>query len=185
MFQELKEDIIAQIGVVINAPIPFFVAIILVGIGIRKFVDSAHAREIAAKNGTIEQKDATIAYLKQLQESESTKAEAATGGPISQEAIDQLAELRSEGIHSILNAPVQNQDEWEMLCAVKVEWWDRVKRHLEANFTKADELQFTRLGTVPLLTFPHVFNEGHAKILREFAVQEQRLMDIVKNAQIR
>jgi hypothetical protein len=54
-----------------------------------------------------------------------------------------------------------------------------VKEILEKNFSRAEQLNFTRLGAVPNLTFGHEYNAAHAKILREYALQERRLLDII------
>jgi len=96
-----------------------------------------------------------------------------------QQAIDELAELRSEGIHSILNAPIKNDDDWSALEIYQKDWWGRINKHLEKNFSRADQLNFTRLGAVPLITFPHVYNDKHAKMLREFVIQDERLREII------
>lgn len=96
-----------------------------------------------------------------------------------QQIVDELAEFRSEGIHSILNARVTNDNEWHELETHKNDWWHRVESHLRDNLSKADQLHFTRLGAVPLLTFPHTYNEGHAKMLREFVVQDERIREII------
>lgn len=96
-----------------------------------------------------------------------------------QNPVDTLAELRSEGIHKILNAPVENDDDWKNLQEYQKEWWERVESVLKDNFSTADELNFTRLGVIPLLSFPHTYNDGHAKMLREFAIQDDRLREII------
>lgn len=96
-----------------------------------------------------------------------------------QNPVDVLAELRSEGIHRILNARVTNDSDWKKLEEYQKEWWNRVDTVLRDNFTNADRLNFTRLGVIPLLQFPHTYSEGHAKMLREFAIQDDRLREII------
>ena len=98
---------------------------------------------------------------------------------VSQAAVDGLAELRSEAIHDILNHRVTADDEVAELAAFTKEWWQRVMNVLEQNFSKAEQLNFSRLGSVPNVIFPHSYNEQHAKILREFALQERRMLDII------
>lgn len=103
----------------------------------------------------------------------------ASARTVPQEAVDELAELRSEGVHDILNRPISTDSELEVLSEYDKDWWRRVVAVLEKNFSKAEQLNFTRLGTIPVVIFPHMFNEEHAKILREFALQERRLLDII------
>ena len=98
---------------------------------------------------------------------------------VPQDAVDQLVELRSEAVHKILNRTVSTDAELQALTSYTANWWDQVKAVLENNFSKAEELNFTRLGTVPNVVFPHTYNAAHAKILREFALQERRLLDII------
>jgi hypothetical protein len=106
-------------------------------------------------------------------------AATATARSVSQETIDKLAELRSEAITKILNFSVSTDTDFEVLVSYAKNWWEQVKTALEANFSKAEQLNFTRLGTVPNVVFPHTYNLHHAKILREFALQERRLLDII------
>lgn len=98
---------------------------------------------------------------------------------VPQAAVDELAELRSEAVHEILNRPVASAADSKALADDAENWWNRVVAVLEANFSRAEQLNFTRLGVVPNVRFPHNFDERHAKILREFAVQERRLLDII------
>lgn len=98
---------------------------------------------------------------------------------VPQTAVDQLAELRSEAIHDILNRLISTDAELRALSAFTKDWWQRVKDVLEQDFSKAEQLNFTRLGAVPHVIFPHSYNDVHAKILREFALQERRMLDII------
>ncbi len=50
---------------------------------------------------------------------------------------------------------------------------------LKEHIILADQLNFTRLGVIPLLQFPHTYNDDHAKMLREFAIQDDRLREII------
>jgi lambda repressor-like predicted transcriptional regulator len=98
---------------------------------------------------------------------------------VPQTAVDRLAELRSEAISKILNRPVTSERDVTELSADTKNWWESVEAVLASHFSKAEQLNFTRLGTVPDVIFPHSFNHQHAKILREFALQERRLLDII------
>ena len=98
---------------------------------------------------------------------------------VPQSAVDELAELRSDAIHDILNRPVSTDGDVAELAAFTKEWWRRVMDVLEQKFSKAEQLNFSRLGSVPNVIFPHCYNEQHAKILREFALQERRMLDII------
>ena len=98
---------------------------------------------------------------------------------VPQAAVDALAELRSEAVDEILNHPVTTDAELAVLASYTEQWWQRVETILEQNFSRAEQLNFTRLGAVPDFRFPHAYNAAHAKILREYAVQERRLLDII------
>ncbi len=98
---------------------------------------------------------------------------------VSQDAVNQLAELRSEGVHEILNRQVSTNEELQALSSYTEEWWERVNAVLEEDLSRSEQLNFTRLGAVPNVVFPHSYNPAHAKILREFALQERRLLDII------
>ena len=98
---------------------------------------------------------------------------------VPQAAVDALAELRSEAVDEILNHPVTTDAELAVLASYTEQWCQRVETILEQNFSRAEQLNFTRLGAVPDFRFPHAYNAAHAKILREYAVQERRLLDII------
>ncbi len=71
--------------------------------------------------------------------------------------MDQLAELRSEGMHKILNYPVSTVADLYVLVAYTKDWWKQIKAVLESHFSKAEQLNFTRLETVPNVIFPHTY----------------------------
>jgi hypothetical protein len=98
---------------------------------------------------------------------------------VPQKAVDELAELRSEAVHEILNRTVSTDAQVQELASYTADWRSRVIAVLEANFSMAEQLNFTRLGAVPNVVFPHSLNPLHAKILREYALQERRLLDII------
>jgi hypothetical protein len=109
----------------------------------------------------------------------SDKVRTTGGRPVAQAAVDKLAVLRSEAISKILNRRVASERDLIELSADTKQWWESVRAVLESNFSQAEQLNFTRLGTVPDVIFPHIYNQQHAKILREFALQERRLLDII------
>jgi hypothetical protein len=98
---------------------------------------------------------------------------------VPQSAVDELAELRSEAVHEILNRAVTTDAEFAALASYTKDWWERVNAVLEKNFSRAEQLNFTRLGAVPNVSFSYAYNAAHAKILREYALQERRLLDII------
>lgn len=104
---------------------------------------------------------------------------AAAASSVPQAAVDQLAELRSEAIHELLNRPISTDAELKDLSVYTKDWHQRVNDVLEKDFSKAEQLNFTRLGAVPKVIFPHSYNDEHAKILREVALQERRMLDII------
>lgn len=183
------------------APISFIVAIIGIGFFLWFFMWFIYRSRLASKDEQARTKDETIKLLQlriehkppDIQKIIEPDIETSIGvfdiatevnEPTikkyeKQNPVDTLAELRSEGIHKILNAPVENDDDWKNLQEYQKEWWARVESVLKDNFSTADELNFTRLGVIPLLSFPHTYNDGHAKMLREFAIQDDRLREII------
>jgi len=94
-------------------------------------------------------------------------------------AVDELALLQSEAIHEIWNRPVSSDAEVDSLERYDVGWQRRVAAILERDFSKAEVVHFTRLGVVPMAFRDGTFNARHAKILREYALREDRLRDII------
>ena len=103
----------------------------------------------------------------------------------SQQSLNKLAELLSEGIHEILNRQVSSVEEANKLYEYEKSWNERLFSLLDAEFTRSDALHVQRLGTIPTIHFGHVdmtiknFHQ-HEKILREFAVRQERIADLVK-----
>ena len=90
---------------------------------------------------------------------------------IPQESIDQLAELRSEGIKILNRRPTDDSDlsQWEDGWR---EWAEKVVAFLKDNFTKAEQLSFTRLGLVPELPWGETpINAKHGHSLNMLAKQ--------------
>jgi|SRR6266480_787363 len=102
-------------------------------------------------------------------------------GP-TQEALDGLAELLSEGIHDILNRPVATPEDIVALVAFESDWNQRLFAHLDANFPRADALHVERLGTVPNVPFAHASRlfPQHQRILGHFARREERIRDLIR-----
>ena len=98
---------------------------------------------------------------------------------VNQAALDNLAQLLSAAINHILNRRISSDAELEALSRYNQDWWEKVRTVLEQHFTEAEQLHFTRLGVVPLASFSHAYNAAHAKILREYALREKRLRDII------
>ena len=104
-----------------------------------------------------------------------------------QDAVDELSVLLSEGIHTIWNAPVNNDDESVALNAHWCDWHDRVVAYLTAHFNKADVDHFDRLGVLPITTRGNTYtgmdgnDETHRRILMHYALQEQRLREIIRD----
>ena len=94
-------------------------------------------------------------------------------------AVNELALLQSEAIHEIWNRPVSSDAEVDSLEQYDIGWQRRVAAILERDFSKAEVVHFTRLGVVPMTFRDGTFNAKHAKILREYALREDRLRDIV------
>lgn len=98
-----------------------------------------------------------------------------------QSYVDVLSDLLSEGIHTIWNAPVANQQELDTLAQVLHDWQAQVERELIDHFTHTDFIHFHRLGVVPLVGRDNTFNDRHEKILREYALKESRLREIIRD----
>ena len=97
---------------------------------------------------------------------------------IPQQAIDELAQLRADGINEIFaKKPTDATDlgRWESKYNA---WQERVKKHLEANFTRADFLRFLNLGRVEILPFDQsmIFSSDHLRLVRLMSKQ----LDIIE-----
>jgi hypothetical protein len=94
-------------------------------------------------------------------------------------AADELAELRSEGIHEILNRPIKTQLQYDLLVRYEADWQKRVVAVLERYFGKAEVLHFTRIGTMTATSFQNSFNPQHNHFLMMFAAREARLRELI------
>jgi hypothetical protein len=99
-----------------------------------------------------------------------------------QEALDALAELLSEGIHKILNAPLRNTADQIALVKFAEAWNERLFAHLDTNFSRSDALHVQRLGTVPPRQFDHALGAPPPvqRVLAQFALREDRIRDLIK-----
>ena len=94
--------------------------------------------------------------------------------------VDELAELYSEGVREIWNRPVKSDADREALDAFDRDWQRRIRTVLRRGFPHTELVLFSRLGVVPDIVRDPTFNAKHAKILREYAVREGRLRDILR-----
>ena len=97
-----------------------------------------------------------------------------------QSLVDQLADLFSEGVNEIWNRPINSEQQLAALEKFDRDWQGRIRNVLRQGFPHAETVLFTRLGVIPNITRPGTYNERHAKLLREYAVREERLKDIVR-----
>ena len=101
---------------------------------------------------------------------------------MTQEKVDHLSEFLDEGIGTIWNHPVKNAADLNALIAAADDWEKRTAAHLAEHFTRADATDFNRLGVIPNVGRDDAFDDGtgrHAKIIREYALREQRLRSII------
>ena len=108
----------------------------------------------------------------------------------SQESLNQLSELLSDGIHRILNGSVNTDEQAKEFFKYESEWIERLFSHLDANFTKSDAIHVQRLGSVPIKKYGHVvmgrpWQDRHEKVLREVSLREERIRDLMKKGPAR
>jgi len=99
---------------------------------------------------------------------------------IPQAIVDQLAILRSEGIHDILNGKVGNDEELTAFKSTNEKWRNNVLELLQKHFPTAEALGFERLGVIPQVGFVHSYNNEHAFELMMFAKRLSVLEDIIR-----
>lgn len=97
-----------------------------------------------------------------------------------EEALDLLADLFSEGVQEIWNRPVRNHQELAELKKFDHNWQRRVRVVLREAFPRSEFVLFSRLGVIPVITRENTFDAEHAKILREYAIREERLKDVLR-----
>ncbi len=93
--------------------------------------------------------------------------------------VDELAALYSEGVHEIWNSPVKSDQDCANLEAFDRDWQRRIRTVLRRGFPHTELVLFSRLGVIPDVVRAPTFNAKHAEILREYAVREGRLRDIL------
>jgi hypothetical protein len=99
-----------------------------------------------------------------------------------QAALDGLAEILSDGIHSVLNKTVTTEEQVEELGSVNDEWQKRLFKHLDDCFPRADALHVQRLGTIRQVVFPGYPSESRFRILSHFSRREELIRDILRKA---
>jgi hypothetical protein len=97
-----------------------------------------------------------------------------------QRVIDDLAELRSAAIHDILNGKVRSNKDLAVWEKKEDIWCQQVLGILRKNFSKAEVLDFDRLGVIPQVGFGHSFNNQHSFRLMMFAKRLSILEDIIR-----
>ena len=95
---------------------------------------------------------------------------------VSQKHIDALAELRSDGIHTVLNFFPKSDAELLEWKQVREDWRKNVISHLLWYFTNADRLGFEQLGVIVNTSFSFAYNDEHIHLLnmltKELAILE-------------
>lgn len=109
-----------------------------------------------------------------------------------QAALDELAEMLQEGVQHILNKPAATPKDVAELAHYADDWNKRLFALMDERFTKSDAIHVKTLGVVPVRTFTHVNSDAdtggmelHTKILREFAVRQERISDLIKKGPAR
>ena len=103
---------------------------------------------------------------------------------VPQSAIDNLAELRSDGIH-ILNDPPPSEDQLQDWRERWDSWREDVLDALKRDFTVAERLSFQRLGVFPPREFKIAVNPVHSHFLSMFAHQLTILENLIQRHQER
>ena len=96
-----------------------------------------------------------------------------------QSALDQLSELRSEGIHQILNKPISSDEELEKLLAFSNNWTSRVLAHMDSEFSRTDALYVRDLGSLTAVSFANATGSRHNNILMNYSEREKRINNLL------
>jgi hypothetical protein len=99
---------------------------------------------------------------------------------IPQAALDALAESRSRAIHEILNAKVKSEEELGRWKVTNNNWRTEVIGVLQKHFPKAEQLGFERLGVIPPIVMPNVYNNEHAHEMMMFIKRLGIVEDLIK-----
>lgn len=104
-----------------------------------------------------------------------------------QRAIDDLAEDLSWAIHDLLNRRATNAVQLTQWESDYKGWCERVSKKLEnrAFFTRADQLHFERLGSIPAVDFQGSFNPRHNSLKGHLNLKFDRLRDLINWTQMR
>jgi hypothetical protein len=95
---------------------------------------------------------------------------------VPQAAIDELADLRSEGI-AVLNDVPKTADDVVRWHGRWTGWRDRVVASLGRNFTRAEMLSFDRLGVIAEVAFGFAATPEH----RHYLMQLNKQLTILEN----
>lgn len=94
--------------------------------------------------------------------------------------VEVLADLYSEGVHKIWNRSITDDEKSENLETYDRDWQRRVRNVLRRGFPHSELVLFSRLGVIPNIVRDATYDARHAKVLREYAVREDRLRDILR-----
>ncbi len=99
---------------------------------------------------------------------------------VSQNVLDQLAELRSKAIREILNAKITTDDELRAWKTINEQWRADVINVLKDHFPKAEVLGFERLGVIQQLAFLSTYNGEHQHERDMFVKRLSIVEDIIR-----
>lgn len=97
-----------------------------------------------------------------------------------QRAVDELAELLSEGISKIWNSYPKNEPEMQKVIVAERDWLAKLDTLLSNKFNVAEKLHIMWLGVVPLAGRKDAYDQRHEKMLREYALREQRIRQVIE-----
>lgn len=100
---------------------------------------------------------------------------------VPQHALDQLLQLRNEGINTVYAVRIMNQADLDRWKIVKRVWETKLRNFIERNFPKSDYLFASALGVVPFQVIAGAFNEEHGREL-SFVVRQLELVEQIANS---
>lgn len=96
-----------------------------------------------------------------------------------QAGLDGLARFLDEGIHEILNRPIQDVHGLEGLVEFERGYNERLFAHLDEHFPISDAMLVKRLGTITPRVFPGFHNDVRHRILSQFSRREELMRMIL------
>jgi hypothetical protein len=99
---------------------------------------------------------------------------------VPQKVVDELAELRVDGLIHILNGKVTDDASLKTWEARHEKWCQDVLSILRKHFPKAEVLGFETLGVIYPVSFPFSFNNEHAHELSMFHKRINIVEDIIR-----